>query len=297
MSSQELIKVAVIQLYAEPLKVEHNFNKAANFIRAAAFQGAKLAVLPEYHLTAWVPDRPGFLEATRQWKTYLQKYQALAKECNICIVPGTIVECHEGEDGEERVLWNPAYFIDNKGEILGSYKKKNLWHSERGHLTSSAHSPHEVIETPIGPVGMLICWDLAFPEAFRELIAKGAKIIIIPSFWTLWDSTPAGMEYNKTAEALFIDSSITSRAFENTCAVIFANAGGPSSRGYAGLSQVTVPFIGPLVRLGSGEEGMCVVNLNTAVLEAAEDCYKVREDLSRQDWHYDYRHNRTSHKI
>jgi hypothetical protein len=64
---------------------------------------------------------------------------------------------------------------------------------------------------------MLICWDLAFPEAFRELIANGAKIIITPTFWTLNDCNPAGLALNPSSEALFLDSMLTSRAFENTC--------------------------------------------------------------------------------
>jgi predicted amidohydrolase len=75
-----------------------------------------------------------------------------------------------------------AYFISNDGSILSSYQKKNLWHPERPHLTSSKHTPHVAFDTPLGKVGMLICWDLAFPEAFRELIAGGAKTIIIPTF-------------------------------------------------------------------------------------------------------------------
>lgn len=53
---------------------------------------------------------------------------------------------------------------------------------ERDHLKSSQYDPHIAFDTPIGKVGMLICWDLAFPEAFRELIAQGAQIIIIPTF-------------------------------------------------------------------------------------------------------------------
>ena len=48
---------------------------------------------------------------------------------------------------------------------------------ERDHLTGSGRDIHEVFDTPIGKVGLLICWDLAFPEAFRELIAQGAKIM------------------------------------------------------------------------------------------------------------------------
>ena len=114
---------------------------------------------------------------------------------------------------------------------------------------------------------MLICWDLAFPEAFRELIADGAKTIIIPTFWTLTDSSPYGLSVNPRAEALFLESTMTARAYENTCCVIFVNAGGPahsahdmegkpvpkqvilgspdtkpSTSHYAGLSRVALPL-------------------------------------------------------
>ncbi|KAI9828957.1 MAG: hypothetical protein M1819_006456 [Sarea resinae] len=289
-------KIAVIQLHPEPLQIESNFSRAANFIRSAALQGAHLAVLPEYHLTSWVPQEPGFIELTAQWTHYLQKYQALAKECNICIVPGTVLEKHideEQEKGKEEnyQLLNVAYFIGNQGDVLGKYVKKNLWHTERPHLTSSGHHPHEVFQTPVGPVGLLICWDLAFPEAFRELVAGGAKIIIIPTFWTLNDCTPAGLSRNPVSEAVFLDSTLISRTFENTCAIVFANAGGPAGKGFAGLSQITVPFIGPLVRLGSSEEGMAVVDVDTTVLEEAEEAYKIRADLVRDDWPYVYRHD------
>jgi len=70
-----------------------------------------------------------------------------------------------------------------------------------------------------------------------------------------------------------------------------ANAGGPPGRGYAGLSQVTVPFIGPLGRLGSAAEGMLVVDLDTTIMEDAEENYNIRKDLAADDWHYDYRHS------
>jgi predicted amidohydrolase len=85
---------------------------------------------------------------------------------------------------------------------------------------------------------------------------------------------------------------LTARAFENTCAIVFANAGGPPGKGYAGLSQVTIPLAGPIARLGSGGEGMIVVDLDMGVVDVAEENYKVREDLAREDWHYDYRHNK-----
>ncbi|KAF1947664.1 carbon-nitrogen hydrolase [Clathrospora elynae] len=161
---------------------------------------------------------------------------------------------------------------------------------ERDHLTGSGRDIHEVFDTPIGKVGLLICWDLAFPEAFRELIAQGAKTIIIPTFWTLNDCNEAGLKQNPSAEALFLDSMLTARAFENTCAIVFANAGGPAGKGYAGLSQVTVPFVGPLTKLGGCAEGMGVVDVDMQILEDAEANYGVRADIAREDWHYDYRH-------
>ena len=296
------------------MQLEKNFQKAAEYIRAASRQHAQLAVLPEYHLLNWVPHDEKFKEACSHWQTYLDKYIALAKECNSNIVPGTIVELHDQGTETER-LENVAYFITNEGEIAGKYVKKNLWGPiERLHLTSSSMDEHPVFDTPLGKVGMLICWDLAFPEAFREMIAKGAKIIIIPTFWTLTDCSKAGLAINPVAEALFLDSMLTARCFENTCgvytlhhpphhhcislltryvspAVIFANAGGPPGKGYAGLSQVCVPYAGALTRLGSCAEGMAVVDLDMKIVEDAEENYCVRSDLARTDWHYEYRHS------
>jgi predicted amidohydrolase len=196
---------------------EHNFNKAANYIRAAASQGAELAVLPEYHLTNWLPNDPKFAALAEDWKTYLTKYQDLARECKICIVPGTIVESHKGAEKEEDRLLNVCYFISHTGSILGKYVKKNLWGPERAHLTGSGRDVHEVFDTPVGKVGLLVCWDLAFPEAFRELIAQGAKLVIVPTFWTLKDCNEEGLKRNPSAESLFLDSVLTARAFENTC--------------------------------------------------------------------------------
>lgn len=112
----------------QPLQIETNYAKAAHFIQDAATKGARLAVLPEYHLTSWVPDDPRFSDLCGQWEIYLNKYRALAKEHNICIVPGTIVERREDAKTNEQKLLNVAYFIDNKGQILGKYQKKNLWY-------------------------------------------------------------------------------------------------------------------------------------------------------------------------
>jgi predicted amidohydrolase len=242
-------------------------------------------VLPEYHLTSWVPDDPAFTKSYDDSALYLSKYQDLAKELSICIVPGTLLERH----GE--ALHNVAYFISSTGEILGRYQKKNLWHPERRHLVSSAAEPHVAFDTPLGRVGLLVCWDLAFPEAFRELISDGAELIVVPSFWTMKDVTDEGYALNPDGEAIFLNSTIVSRAYENTCAVVFVNTGGPPEKGektnFAGLSQVSMPHVGPLGRMGRAE-GMSIVDMDMNILKVAEDNYKVREDMRKEGWHYAY---------
>jgi len=126
----------------QPLQPDKNFAKAAEFIVSAAQKGAQLAVLPEYHLTNWIPEDPRFFSLCAQWETYLNKYKALAKEHKICIVPGTICETFTHEEKGEDQLHNVSYFIDDKGEVLGRYQKKNLWYS------MSISSSHQILTFP-----------------------------------------------------------------------------------------------------------------------------------------------------
>lgn len=277
----------------KPLKPADNHARAVGFIRDAAAQGCHLVVLPEFHLTNWVPTDPRFAALCDDWETYLHNYQALAKECNICIVPGSIIRPISARpsvtsaSAEPPTLENVTFFISNTGQILGSYVKKNLWGpTERSYLRSSGPTPHRVIPTPLGPVGLLICWDLAFPEAWRELAAQGAKIIIVPTLWTRTGASDAGRRENPSAPSLFLDSVLTARTFENTCAVVFANAGGPPGRNYCGLSQINIPYAGPLVRLGTSAEGMGVATVDMAIIDEAEKNYGIRADLTEPHWHY-----------
>lgn len=107
--------------------MEVNFLKASSFIRSAALKGADLAVLPEFHLSGWTPNDSKFIALASKWEIYLSRYQSLAKECNINIVPGTILQASDIAENQELKVYNVAYFISNEGEVIGSYTKKNLW--------------------------------------------------------------------------------------------------------------------------------------------------------------------------
>ncbi|PLB52073.1 putative hydrolase, carbon-nitrogen family [Aspergillus steynii IBT 23096] len=278
-------RIAVAQWHIKDLEIEHNHKKACQYIREAASQGAELVVLPEYHLNGFIPTSPLYATQAASTQSYLTTYQALARELQICLVPGTIVEKH----GDR--LYNTAYFISTDGSILGSYRKKNIWHPERPYLTSSGPDErHEVLDTPVGKVGLLICWDLSFPEAFRELVVKGAEVIIVPTFWTKHDASPALLAANPDCETLLLESMLTARCFENTCAVIFANAASSdedSEGKFLGLSGLHVPALGAVGKMGPGE-GVLAVDMDLGLVRLAEENYKVRADLGREGWHYGY---------
>jgi hypothetical protein len=152
--------------------------------------GSYTANRQRYHLNNYRPNDPAYIKQTAHYKHYLDQYCSLAFELKICIVPGTLVERHPWKPDPEQPnaiilndkngdyqLLNVSYFISDDGVILGSYSKRNLWDQERLHL-SPGHEKHRSISTPFGKVGLLSCWDLAFPEAFRELVHDGAEIII-----------------------------------------------------------------------------------------------------------------------
>jgi predicted amidohydrolase len=187
-----------------------------------------------------------------------------------------------------------AYFIAAaSGSILASYQKKNLWHPERGILTPDLHTPHTsftvpfpkssgtstTTSTPTIRVGLLICWDLAFPEAFRELATSyDAQLVIVPAFWHINKINPRVLALNQRSEVAFLDSVAVARAYENTCAVAFCNA--------FGQSQVAVPILGCLGKMGAEEEGMVSCEVDFEVVRFAEENYKVKKDVRDEGWHY-----------
>jgi predicted amidohydrolase len=95
-----------------------------------------------------------------------------------------------------------------------------------------------------------------------------------------------GKKRNPLSEAVFLSSIVTSRAFENVSCIVFSNAGGSEEDGYAGLSQITMPFMGPIAKAEGSREQMIIGEVDMKILAEAEDTYKVREDLANPDFHY-----------
>lgn len=263
------LNIAVVQFAIAQFEPEHNLNKAEQFISEAAAR-AQIIVFPEDFVTG---PLSGHHEYADRDGRYVQHFQQLAARYHIDIVPGSIIE----RDGEQ--FYNTTYYIDKSGAIKGKYRKVNLWLPERPYLV--AGDEHPVFETDYGKTGLLICWDLMFPEAFRTMLRKGVELVICPSYWCFEDAG-IGLLHDPDSEVTLVNSLCVTRAFENEVAVVYANAADAANaekESLIGRSQVTVPFKGVLHRLNHSQEEMFVQTVDTSLLADAETAYEIRKDV------------------
>lgn len=269
-------KIAVVQFEIKQFSPEENLRKAEEFIKKAAFSKARIIVFPEDFITGPIGRKREFADSKNKYRNH---FQHLATKYKIDIVPGSVIE--EDKYG----LHNTTYYIDSTGKIKSRYRKVNLWHPERSYITPGHEVP--VFNTKFGKVGLIICWDLIFPEIFRKMAKKNVNIVICPSYWCYGDAGKVGNKHDKNSEIKLVDSLCMSRAFENEIIFVYCNAAGKLELGkysdtLIGHSQITVPFRGAIEKLDHNKEEMFIQDVDTAVLKDAESVYKIREDLKNR---------------
>lgn len=279
-SRKRRIKVALCQTPFKEGRREENTQVAESYVVRAAKRGADLVVLPE-----------SFIESARLNAEPIpagelsRRFGALAGKLGVHLVAGTLGEKHRGK------VYNTAALFDDRGRLVGKYRKRFLWWTERAKITPGRKAP--VFKTKLGRIGLAVCWDLAFPEHFRELALAGAEIAICPAFWQAGDRFGRlGPKRGRRAapltraEDFFINSCVPARAAENSLAVAFCNAAGRTRpRGRAdwlvGLSQVAVPLAGVVKRAGQ-KPGIVVADVDLDLVRDAERIYGTRYDAGRK---------------
>jgi len=208
-------KVAVVQFEIKQFSPKENLEKAEKFIKKASSLKAELVVFPEDFVTGPIVGKLEFADSKNQYRNF---FQSLAKKYRIDIVPGSIIE------KSKLGTYNTTYYIDSSGKVKSRYRKINLWHPERYYFNPG--NKISVFNTKFGKIGLIICWDLIFPEVFRKMVSRGVKIVICPSYWTFEDAS-IGLKYNKSSDAELVDKLCVSRAFENEIIMIYCNAASP----------------------------------------------------------------------
>ncbi len=185
-----LIRTAVCQ-YAPVLgDMPANVKKGARAIREAADNGADLIVLPEMANSGYVvfsSNEARSLAERPEDSPALASWQQLAQEYGAYVVAGF------GERVSDTEFYNSALVLGPSG-ILGTYRKTHLFYEEKLYYRPGDLG-FPVFELPFGRIGILICYDLRFPEASRILALKGADVICVPTNWVsmmtpdrLWDA-------------------------------------------------------------------------------------------------------------
>jgi predicted amidohydrolase len=165
----------------------HNLDVAVKLIRRAAALGARLVGLPENF--AWMgpeAERPSAAESLDG--ATLSSLAQLARELSIELLAGSILE--SGAPGGR--LFNTSVLFGSDGTRLAAYRKIHLFDVEIGdgatYRESAAVAPGtEVVTVPseLGKVGLSVCYDLRFPELYRQQAAAGATLLTVPAAFTL----------------------------------------------------------------------------------------------------------------
>ena len=252
-------KVAAIQSNASG-SIEENLRSLENHIQQAATAGAELVLLPEH--CAGQPAN--ILALTEQFGDGVGQsaFMRMAKDYGVWLVVGAMpIRMSDGRTYSTSLVYNDA------GECIAHYNKIHLCHVK----TDSSHRVQEsdrfvsgkqvvAVDTPVGRVGLSICYDLRFPELYRELSQQGVTILLIPS---------AFLAYTGKSHWQVL---LRARAIENTCYVIAANQYGllPNGLEMYGHSQIIDPWGDILMQLQEGD-GVLVADLEHVHLEGVRD--------------------------
>ncbi|MGF0239859.1 carbon-nitrogen hydrolase family protein [Rhodococcus sp. IEGM1300] len=243
------MSVAVIQMVSQS-DVLANLAQARRLLERAAADGAKLAVLPENFAAMGRRDIAdiGRAEALGDGPILPWLKQA-ALDLKLWVVAGTLPL--PPMDQPNAKVNACSLLVDDQGETVARYDKLHLFDVDvadtRGRYRESddyAYGSNVVVaDTPVGRVGLTVCYDLRFPELYSELRAGGAELITAPSAFTA------------VTGAAHWDVLIRARAIETQCYILAAAQGGthPGPRETFGHAAIIDPWGRVLAQQDQGE--------------------------------------------
>ena len=233
---KDKIKIAGVQMDPKITANEQNLDKILHETRTAAANGTDLIVFPECALTGYVfvsrEEAISFMETIPGPST--DKLATCCQELGVHVVVG-LLEI----DGDK--YFNTAVLIGPQG-LIGKYRKNHLPFLGVDRFLDTGNEPFQVYNTPIGNIGLHICYDTNFPECARIMTLLGADILVLPTNW------PDGR--GKIARYV-----INSRAFENKVHFVAVDRVGVE-RGakFLGISKIVDAWGDTLAEAGKEDE-------------------------------------------
>lgn len=242
---------------------EENLKTSVDFISKAADRNASLICFPEFQM-AFSPLKQSPKDLANNVAEYIDGGNFVSALCrsakrNKIGVIATVYERNKNKN--ELKVYDTAVIINNKGQITSVYRKLHLYNA-LGFRESDKLIQGNVIEKPVstsvGNIGLMICYDIRFPEMSRILTVNGADILVVPSAWV----------YGIMKEDHW-RTMIMARAIENGSYIIAPDQVGNI---FSGRSMVADPFGTVLLDMGD-KQGMDVVEIDKSRV------MKVRESL------------------
>ena len=242
------MKIAIYQCEGVTKKVEKNLEILQRAAKSAAEQGARLLICTEMFLTGYNIGDAVYDLAESVDGPASQHAAAIAREADTALLYG-----YPERDGDR--VYNSAILIDRNGKTLANYRKTHLYGSEENRLFQKGDK-FAVTELDGMKIGILICYDVEFPEAARTLALAGAAVIAVPT---------AIMEPYCLVARLVVPA----RAYENQVFVAYANrCGQEGNLTYCGLSCIVGPDGKDRQRAGT-DPGLLLANIDKAEIVAS----------------------------
>ncbi len=226
--SINLVKVAVVQFKASTDK-EANLKKILSYISKAASKNATVCAFPEFMMfytnSSQTPRQLSDLSEMIKGN-FVTTIAKAAKENKIQVI-GSFYEKSRTKDR----VYDTAFVIDKSGVVISTYRKIHLYDAlgfRESDKMISGSKISKPVQTSIGKIGMMICYDLRFPEMSRSLAVAGSEVLVAPSAWV--------KGHMKEEHWITINKT---RAIENGCYVIAPDQVGNI---YCGRSLVVDPY-------------------------------------------------------
>lgn len=239
--------IACVQMKPELFNVKSNLDRMTAYIEKTMneYPQTKLIIFPELITSGYeCADKFQKLAETVTEGKSIDITGRLAQKYHVNIIFGF----PERDQVLSDILYNSSVLISSGGDVLGVYRKVHLFASEKNYFRAGDDYP--VFDTDIGKIGIMICWDTAFPEVARSYALQGVNLIAVSTNW----EKPYEDDWDLITRA---------RAFDNTVYLAAANRiGRDVELGFFGRSKIINPLGRPMQELNSETEGIIAAELD-----------------------------------
>jgi nitrilase len=252
-------------------RLDENLRVAGELLAEAAAEGCVMAVLPENFAYVGARDHDKLALAEREGNGPVQAFLGdAAKRHSMWIVAGSLPL----QSARPSLVFGACHVVDDKGAVRATYRKIHLFDVD---LPDSAESYREsasmdrgtepvTVDTPVGRLGVTICYDVRFPELYRRLVDSGATVFSVAAAFT------------RTTGTAHWHALLRARAIENLAYVVAAAQHGrhPNGRETFGHSMIVDPW-GRLLAEKEAGDGLVIAGIDPILPEKIRRGFPVLE--------------------